>query len=106
MADDWILFAELVQSTHQSGGREMVWARPLLLVHQQIGNVVTCDLSHTSDLLWPAAHFSPAYAEDMLPFMVDVARPTLDEARQQLRSFMQRVWDVHNASDNIEEMDK
>ena len=88
-----MLFAELVQSTLQPGGREMVWARPLLLVCKQHREAI--DLKGASDLLWPAAHFSPAYAEDMLPYMAESVSISSDEAQQQLRTFVQLVWDVY-----------
>lgn len=95
-ADCWVLFAELVQSTQQPGGREMVWVRPLLLVNLREKDAPASDLSHAADLLWPAAHFSPTYAEDMLPHLVDVRLLTLEDARQQLQDFVRLAWDSHN----------
>lgn len=92
---DWVLFAELVQSTLQSSGREMVWARPLLLVFRQAGEHTAMDLEGVPDLLWPATHFSPAYAEDMLPYMADSVSLPSDAAQQQLRTFIQRVWETY-----------
>ncbi|MGK7913820.1 MAG: hypothetical protein AB4050_20405 [Synechococcus sp.] len=53
------------------------------------------NLEGVPDLLWPAAHFSPAYAEDMLPYMVDRASLPLEVAQQQLRVFVQRVWEAY-----------
>ncbi|MEM9534814.1 MAG: hypothetical protein AAGA40_03980 [Cyanobacteria bacterium P01_E01_bin.45] len=92
--DGWVLFAELVQSTLQSNGREMAWARPMLLVHKHDRGHTTIALEGVPDLLWPAAHFSPAYSEDLLPHLANSVTIPLDAARQQLRTFVQQVWDV------------
>ena len=93
--EGWVLFAELVQSTLQSNGREMVWARPLLLVCLQAEEHAAIDLEGGPDLLWPAAHFSPAYAEDLLPYMADSVTIPLEAAQQKLRAFVQQVWNVN-----------
>ena len=91
--NNWVLFAELVQSTLQSTGREMVWARPILLVRKRDKGHPPIALDGVPDLLWPAAHFSPAYSEDLLPHMTHSVTIPLDAARQQLRAFVQQVWE-------------
>lgn len=92
--DRCVLFAELVQSTLQSNGREMAWARPMLLVHQHDEGHTTIVLEGVPDLLWPAAHFAPAYSEDLLPHLANGVEVPLDEAQQQLRAFVQQVWEA------------
>ena len=81
-----ILYAEWIQSSDLSPQTDpMVWVRPLVLSGDPV-----VDLRHTADLLWPAAAFSPAYAEDLLP-LLDQAEP-LPQARQILHQFMTQVW--------------
>lgn len=81
-----ILYVELIQSSDLSPQTEpMAWVRPLVLSGDPV-----VDLRHTADLLWPAAAFSPAYAEDLLP-LFDQAEP-LPQARQILHQFMTQVW--------------
>ncbi len=94
-AGDWVLFAELVQSTLQSGGKEMMWARPLMLVCKQDRYCEATNLKGASDLLWPAAHFTPAYVEEMIPYMAESVTVSSDLAQQQLRKFVQLVWDAY-----------
>ncbi len=80
-----ILYVELIQSSDLSPTEPMAWVRPLVLSGDPV-----VDLRHTADLLWPAAAFSPGYAEDLLP-LFDQAEP-LPDARQVLHQFMTQVW--------------
>ncbi|MDX2273477.1 MAG: hypothetical protein NW237_16205 [Cyanobacteriota bacterium] len=96
---DQVLYGELIQEASPvpaGGSRAMLWVRPLWLVsrditqpgHQQIWNLL-----ETSDLLWPADAFQPAYAEEVLP-LIQQSIP-LPEARQQLQAFLKRAWQAN-----------
>ncbi|MCF2969691.1 hypothetical protein L1047_00570 [Synechococcus sp. Nb3U1] len=99
------LYVELIQaSPHnlesnsgtQSGSPVMLWVRPLSLKQgSQVWN-----LRSTSDLLWPAAGFVPAYAEDILPLMEQARDPQGSEqpARQLLQEFLQQAWEQPSQS--------
>ena len=93
-AGDRVLFAEFVQSARGGEGDEMLWVRPIFLVDLQQEDAPACDLSHASDLLWPSAHFSPAYVEEMLPYMANIRSLSLEESRQQLLAFVRLAWQV------------
>lgn len=87
------LYAELIQaSLHNlaAGSPALLWVRPLLL--RQGSQVL--NLRATSDLLWPAAGFVPAYAEEVLPLLEQARDPAPHElpARQQLQAFLRQVW--------------
>ncbi|MEN9277720.1 MAG: hypothetical protein Q6K92_04895 [Thermostichus sp. DG_1_5_bins_95] len=89
------LCVELIQSVApgsqaRSGSPAMLWVRPLLL---QQGSQVW-HLRSTADLLWPAARFVPAYAEEVLPWL-EQARDPEDfglVARQLLQEFLRQAW--------------
>ena len=87
------LYVELIQaSLHNlaAGSPALLWVRPLLLRQgSQVFN-----LRATSDLLWPAAGFVPAYAEEVLPLLKQARDPAPHElpARQQLQAFLRQVW--------------
>ncbi|MFS8783569.1 hypothetical protein [Synechococcus sp. R6-6] len=87
------LYVELIQaSLHNlaAGSPALLWVRPLLLRQgSQVFN-----LRATSDLLWPAAGFVPAYAEEVLPLLEQARDPAPHElpARQQLQAFLRQVW--------------
>lgn len=87
------LYVELIQaSLHNlaAGSPALFWVRPLLLRQgSQVFN-----LRATSDLLWPAAGFVPAYAEEVLPLLEQARDPAPHElpARQQLQAFLRQVW--------------
>lgn len=89
------LYVELIQvSLHSleagSDTPPLLWVRPLLLRQgSQVFN-----LRATSDLLWPAAGFVPAYAEEVLPLLEQARDPAPREpsARQQLQAFLRQVW--------------
>ncbi len=84
------LYVELIQvSLHnlEAGSPALLWVRPLLLEQgSQVWN-----LQSTSDLLWPAAGFVPAYAEEVLPLLEQARDPLPHEARQRLQAFLQQV---------------
>ncbi|HIK21111.1 MAG TPA: hypothetical protein IGR15_08655 [Synechococcus sp. M44_DOE_062] len=87
------LYVELIQaSLHNlaAGSPPLLWVRPLLL--RQGSQVL--NLRATSDLLWPAAGFVPAYAEEVLPLLEQARDPAPHElsARQQLQAFLRQVW--------------
>ncbi|MFS8781617.1 hypothetical protein [Synechococcus sp. W55.1] len=87
------LYVELIQaSLHNlaAGSPALLWVRPLLL--RQGSQVL--NLRATSDLLWPAAGFVPAYAEEVLPLLEQARDPAPHEpsARQQLQAFLRQVW--------------
>ncbi|MEN9230207.1 MAG: hypothetical protein Q6L68_04820 [Thermostichus sp. DG02_5_bins_236] len=94
------LYVELIQaSPHNlgsdcgtpSGSAAMLWVRPLLLKQgSQAWN-----LHSTSDLLWPATGFVPAYAEEVLPLMEQARDPEGSElsARQLLQEFLRQAWE-------------
>lgn len=87
------LYVELIQaSLHNlaAGSPALLWVRPLLL--RQGSQVL--NLRATSDLLWPAAGFVPAYAEEVLPLLKQARDPAPHElpARQQLQAFLRQVW--------------
>lgn len=89
------LYVELIQVSRHSleAGSDtppLLWVRPLLLRQgSQVFN-----LRATSDLLWPAAGFVPAYAEEVLPLLEQARDPAPHEpsARQQLQAFLRQVW--------------
>lgn len=87
------LYVELIQaSLHNlaAGSPALLWVRPLLLRQgSQVFN-----LRATSDLLWPAAGFVPAYADEVLPLLEQARDPAPHElpARQQLQAFLRQVW--------------
>ncbi|MFQ3585658.1 MAG: hypothetical protein SNJ85_12185, partial [Cyanobacteriota bacterium] len=77
-----------------SGSTTLLWVRPLLLKQgSQVWN-----LHSTSDLLWPAAGFTPAYAEEVLPLMEQARDPEGSElsARQLLQEFLRQAWERPN----------
>ena len=84
------LYVELIQvSLHnlEAGSPALLWVRPLLLKQgSQVWN-----LRATSDLLWPAAGFVAAYAEEVLPLLEQAKDPAPHEARQRLQAFLQQV---------------
>ncbi|MGY2801390.1 hypothetical protein [Thermostichus sp. MS-CIW-37] len=87
------LYVELIQaSLHNlaAGSPALLWVRPLLL--RQGSQVL--NLRATSDLLWPADGFVPAYAEEVLPLLEQARDPAPHEpsARQQLQAFLRQVW--------------
>jgi hypothetical protein len=93
-----ILYVELVATTERQSScpdldpkpTAMLWVRPLLLVCLGSAAPGVVELRHTADLLWPEQVFTPAFAEDLLPYLPLAA--ALPEARQMLQSFMQQVW--------------
>jgi hypothetical protein len=87
------LYGELIQaSLHrlEAGSRALLWVRPLLL---REGSQVW-KLRATPDLLWPAAGFVPAYAEEILPLLEQARDPGPHEpsARQRLQGFLRQLW--------------
>ncbi|MEN9226883.1 MAG: hypothetical protein Q6L60_11375 [Thermostichus sp. HHBFW_bins_43] len=94
------LYVELIQTSLHSLGPDspapaesttLLWVRPLLL--KQGSRVLS--LQATSDLLWPAAGFVPAYAEDLLPLLEQARDPEPNEptARQRLQEFLRQAWE-------------
>jgi len=87
------LYGELIQvSLHnlEAGSPALLWVRPLLLKQgSQVWN-----LRATPDLLWPAAGFVPAYAEEVLPLLEQARDPAPHEpsARQRLQAFLRQLW--------------
>ncbi len=97
------LYVELIQSSlhhleadsnTESGSPTLLWVRPLLL--KQGSQVL--NLHATSDLLWPAAGFAPAYAEEVLPLLEQAKDPEPHEApaRQRLQEFLRQAWKQPN----------
>ncbi|MFS8881251.1 hypothetical protein [Synechococcus sp. H55.11] len=85
------LYVELIQvSLHnlEAGSPALLWVRPLLL--EQGSQVL--NLQSTSDLLWPADGFVPAYAEEVLPLLEQARDPLPHEARQRLQAFLQQLY--------------
>lgn len=77
----------------------MLWVRPLILANRTTDNII--DLRYTSDLLWPANAFHPAYAEDLLPLWDRLSQQTqahkdplaeIPQARQILQTFLKEAW--------------
>ncbi|MGQ9836830.1 MAG: hypothetical protein ACUVRV_02390 [Cyanobacteriota bacterium] len=97
------LYVELIQasplnleadSDTQSGAPTLLWVRPLLLKQETQQGSRVWHLRLSSDLLWPAAEFAPAYAEEVLPLMEQARDPDSWEpsARQLLQEFLRQVW--------------
>ena len=88
------LYAEVIQVIES---RQVCWVRPLLLVQNSPEDPSVLDLRSTVDLLWSLASFRPALDTEILPFLTSIfisAPPTqsMTHARQQLNSFMQKLW--------------
>ncbi|MDY6781404.1 MAG: hypothetical protein SW833_02420 [Cyanobacteriota bacterium] len=90
------LYAETIQIVYE---RQMCWVRPLLLA-KSVPTTATreiYDLRQSADLVWPIALFRPAldteaiFLLEQLPTL-GVNTEDLQTARQQLRSFLQQVW--------------
>ncbi|WP_017324481.1 hypothetical protein [Synechococcus sp. PCC 7336] len=93
-AGEQILLVELVQEATLSSPVAMVWVRPQLLVTRSPDSFEAISLPHTSDLLWPAIHFQPAYAEDVLQYWDRASDRSLEEAKQRLHQFLRRAWQI------------
>ncbi len=88
------LYVELIQTPSPKGdppSPALLWVRPLFL---QQGSQVW-NLQASPDLLWPAARFTPAYAEEVLPLFDQARDPRPGEipARQRLQEFLQQAWE-------------
>ncbi len=75
----------------------MLWVRPMLLVSNEDGVSRVEDLRQSSDLLWPARNFVPAYAEDILPLLDQLeSEDCASSSPQVLQHFLQQVWQHHS----------
>lgn len=116
------LYAELIQVVQD---RQLCWARPLALAIapvdqlnpiesaawlQQVSDdgldqpASDCsglyDLRQGADLLWPQSLFRPALDTEVIPLLCQLgaAKAQLETdklAHQQLRAFIQKVWQAH-----------
>ncbi|NJK63832.1 MAG: hypothetical protein HC921_15100 [Synechococcaceae cyanobacterium SM2_3_1] len=91
------LYAELIQPVEGSQQEPMLWVRPLLLVSSEDGMSHVEDLRQSSDLLWLARDFVPAYAEDILPLLDQLgSEDHSSDSLQVLQRFLQRAWKHHS----------
>ena len=97
------LYAEVIQVVTS---RQMCWARPLMLAvcasdRDAIAPpelATLYDLRQDSDLLWPISLFRPAVDTEVIPLLVQLDTPetqTNQIAHQQLKSFIQQVWQAN-----------
>lgn len=89
------LYAEVIQVVES---RQVCWVRPLLLVQNSTEeDPAVIDLRSTIDLLWSLTAFRPALDTEILPFLTSIfasapTTPSTPYARQQLNSFIQKLW--------------
>jgi hypothetical protein len=94
------LYAEVIQVVES---RQVCWVRPLLLVKSATGiEPLILDLRSTIDLLWSLTAFRPALDTEILPFLTSIFASTPPQqsniyARQQLNSFMQKLWQAQKS---------
>ncbi|MBW4662681.1 MAG: hypothetical protein KME01_00510 [Chroococcus sp. CMT-3BRIN-NPC107] len=93
------LYAEVIQVVES---RQVCWVRPLLLVQNSIEDPLVIDLRSTIDLLWSVTAFRPTLDTEILPFLASIfasvppQQSNLD-ARQQLNSFIQKLWQAQKS---------
>ena len=103
------LYAEVVQI---ASARQLCWARPLML-HQccapdellvlpeewDTARSRLYDLRQGADLLWPVGLFRRAFDTEVMPLLARLYDPGAEQVpladHQQLRSFMEQVWEAH-----------
>lgn len=98
------LYSEVIQIVT---ARSLAWVRPLMLVelanqHPSLSPdlPVYYDLRQGPDLLWPLNAFHPALDTDVIPIIAQFgpmhpANSKGSEQNQQLRSFIDRLWNLN-----------
>jgi hypothetical protein len=100
------LYGEVIQITE----RGLCWLRPLVLLRQTQQNqdttILLFDLRQGADLLWPSSLFQVVTDTEFLPILAQLedfkseqpitsSVDTGQTAHQQLKSFIQQIWQAH-----------
>jgi hypothetical protein len=91
---DTRLYAELIEII---ATRELYWVRPLFLVDQISGSLLTSNLDDVSDLLWRDEFFEAALDTEVITFFTQSSiaqtKSELDVTqRQKFTEFIQSFW--------------
>ena len=96
------LYAEVIQVVVS---RQLCWVRPLLLqVNRDQDSQQIIDLREAFDILWSISLFRHALDVEVITLISQIfteepkARATPNFCKQQLREFMDRVWQIQRSS--------